>query len=224
MGGLYWQLNDCWPVASWASIDYYGRWKALNYYARRFYNDVLVSPYLHDDKVDVYVINDKLQAMNGTVHIRLLDFEGKVLFEQSQEVSIPAQSSAIYLTLNRADLATKGDLNKSFLAVDLQSGGSEISHNSIFFNVTHDLALPVSPKIDVIWSKSGAETTVTLKSAQLARDVYLSFGDYDVRFSDNYFDLMPNEPVTLTLKTTASADQLKQALQVTSLTDAFIQK
>jgi len=224
MGGLYWQLNDCWPVASWASIDYYGRWKALNYYARRFYNDVLVSPYLHDDKVDVYVVNDKLQAMNGTVHIRLLDFDGKVLFEQSQDISIPAQSSAIYVTLNRADLAAKSDLNKSFLAVDLQAAGVKVSQNSIFFNVTHDLALPVSPKIDVIWSKSGAETTVTLKSGQLARDVYLSFGDYDVRFSDNYFDLMPNEPVTLTLKTTASADQLKQALQVTSLTDAFIQK
>ena len=39
MGSLYWQLNDCWPVASWASIDYYGRWKALHYYARRFYDD-----------------------------------------------------------------------------------------------------------------------------------------------------------------------------------------
>jgi beta-galactosidase/beta-glucuronidase len=48
MGSLYWQLNDCWPVASWASIDYYGRWKALHYYARRFYDDVLISPYLQE--------------------------------------------------------------------------------------------------------------------------------------------------------------------------------
>ena len=224
MGGLYWQLNDCWPVASWASIDYYGRWKALQYYARRFYDDVLISPFLHDDKVDVYIVNDKLQALKGTIHARLLDFDGKVLFEQNQDVAIPAQSSAIYLTLNRADLAAKGDLNKSFLVVDLQSGGSKISQNSVFFNVTHDLALPVSPKIDVTWSQSAVGPTLTLKSAQLARDVYLSFGDFDVKFSDNYFDLLPNEPVTITLKTPASADQLKQALQVVSLTDAFIQK
>jgi len=224
MGGLYWQLNDCWPVASWASIDYYGRWKALNYYARRFYDDVLVSPFLHDDKVDVYVVNDKLLALSGSVHVRLLDFDGKVLIEQNKDVSIPAQSSAIYLTFNKADLAAKGDLDKSFLAVDLQVGGSKVSQNSIFFNVTHDLALPVSPKIDASWSQTAAGTTVTLKSPQLARNVYLSFGDLDVKFSDNYFELLPNEPVTVTLKTTASADQLKQALAVVSLTDAFAAK
>ncbi|MGB6403517.1 MAG: glycoside hydrolase family 2 protein, partial [Candidatus Sulfotelmatobacter sp.] len=63
MGSLYWQLNDCWPVASWASIDYYGRWKALHYYARRFYDDLLISPFLHDGKVDVYVVSDKLQPL-----------------------------------------------------------------------------------------------------------------------------------------------------------------
>ena len=48
MGALYWQLNDCWPVASWSSIDYFGRWKALQYYARRFYEDLLISPFAHD--------------------------------------------------------------------------------------------------------------------------------------------------------------------------------
>jgi len=45
MGSLYWQIDDCWPVASWSSIDYYGRWKALQYYARRFYQDLLISPH-----------------------------------------------------------------------------------------------------------------------------------------------------------------------------------
>src|SRR6201997_4973915 len=100
IGSLYWQLNDCWPVASWASIDYYGRWKALHYYARRFYDDVLISPFLHDDKVDVYVVSDKLQPLSGTIHARLLDFSGKVLFEQTKNVQIPAQSSAIYFNVD----------------------------------------------------------------------------------------------------------------------------
>jgi beta-mannosidase len=59
MGSIFWQLNDCWPVASWSSIDYYGRWKALQYYARRFYAPVLVSPHVEDGAVAVYVISDK---------------------------------------------------------------------------------------------------------------------------------------------------------------------
>ena len=66
MGSLFWQLNDCWPVASWSSIDYFGRWKALHYYARRFYNDLLVSPVMNNGTVDVYVVSDKLGAHKRT--------------------------------------------------------------------------------------------------------------------------------------------------------------
>ena len=51
-GSLYWQLDDCWPVASWSSIDYYGRWKALQYSARQFFAPVLVSPVEEKGVVD----------------------------------------------------------------------------------------------------------------------------------------------------------------------------
>ncbi len=82
MGSLYWQLNDCWPVASWASIDYQNHWKALQYYARRFYDDVIVTPYEHDGKVEIYVVSDKLQSLSGKIHARLMDFSGNVLSEK----------------------------------------------------------------------------------------------------------------------------------------------
>ena len=59
MGSLFWQLNDCWPVASWSSIDYYGRWKALQYYARRFYAPILVSPHIEGGALKVYIVSDK---------------------------------------------------------------------------------------------------------------------------------------------------------------------
>jgi beta-mannosidase len=221
MGSLYWQLNDCWPVASWASIDYYGRWKALHYYARRFYDDVLISPFLHDDNVDVYVVSDKLQPLSGTVHSRLLDFSGKVLLDQTKEIQVPAQSSAIYLTLNKAELAAKGDLRSSFLVVDFAVAGKKVSENLILFDVTHNLQLPVAPKIETSVNQAGKDYTITLQSGQLARNVNVSFGDLDVESSDNYFDLIPGEPVTITVKSSATMDQLKSAMKVVSLTEAF---
>jgi beta-mannosidase len=221
MGSLYWQLNDCWPVASWASIDYFGRWKALHYYARRFYDDVLISPFAHDDKVDVYVVSDKLQPVSATIHAQLLDFSGKVLFEQTKEIQAPAQSSAIYVSFNKADLAAKGNPSSSFLVVKLEIGGQKVSRNLLFFDATHDLQLPTRPQIQTTLSPSGSQYTITLKSPQLARNVYISFGDLDVEASDNYFDLIPGEPVTVIVKSAAAIDQLRGAMKIVSLTDAF---
>jgi beta-mannosidase len=221
MGSLYWQLNDCWPVASWASIDYYGRWKALNYYARRFYNDLLISPFLHDDKVDVYAVSDRLQPLSGTIHTRLLDFSGNRLLDQTKEIQIPAQSSAIYLTFDKAELTAKADPHRSFLVFELEVGGKKVSRNLIFFDAMHSLELPVMPKIESTLSKAGGDYTITLQSSKLARGVNISFGDIDVETSDNYFDLLPGEPATITVKSAATVDQLKSALKITSLTEAY---
>jgi len=223
MGSLYWQLNDCWPVASWASIDYYGRWKALQYYSKRFYDDVIVSPFRHDGKVDVYVVSDKLQPLNGTIHTRLLDFSGKVLSEKTQDVQIPAQSSAIYFTADQKELLANADPTKSFLVFDLTVGGQQVSRNLIFFDTMHNLDLPKPVKIETSLDKSNGGYAVTLRSPALARSVFVSFGDLDVKTEDNYFDLLPGEAVTVKLKTPAAVtlDQLKSGIQVISLTDAF---
>ena len=223
MGSLYWQLNDCWPVASWASIDYYGRWKALQYYARRFYDEVIVSPFAHDGKVDVYVVSDKLQPLSGQVRTRLLDFSGKVISDKTQDVQVPAQSSAVYFTLDEKDLLANADPKKSFLVFDLAIGGAEVSRNLIFFDTMHNLDLPTAVHIDTSLDNSSGGYAVTLRSPVLARSVYISFDDLDVETSDNYFDLLPGEAVTVKLKapSSVSLDQLKASMQVISLTDAF---
>ena len=224
MGTLYWQLNDCWPVASWSSIDYYGRWKALQFYTRRFYDDVLVSPYDHDGKVDVYVVSDKLQPLTGTIHARLMDFLGNVLWEKTQDVQVPAASSAIYSTLDEKDLfadSAKTDRHKNFLVFDLEVAGKRVSRNSVFFDVTHNLDLPVSPKIESRLTKTADGYSLTLQSRELARDVQISFGDLDAQLADNYFDLLPGEEVTVAVKSGAPAEQLQGALKLVSLTDAY---
>jgi beta-mannosidase len=171
--------------------------------------------------VDVYAVSDRLQPLSGTIHTRLLDFSGNRLLDQTKEIQIPAQSSAIYLTFDKAELTAKADPHRSFLVFELEVGGKKVSRNLIFFDAMHSLELPVMPKIESTLSKAGGDYTITLQSSKLARGVNISFGDIDVETSDNYFDLLPGEPATITVKSAATVDQLKSALKITSLTEAY---
>jgi beta-mannosidase len=220
MGSLYWQLNDCWPVASWASIDYYGHWKALQYYARRFYDDLLVSPWEENGTVSVYVVSDKLEATATELRVRVLDFQGKALLEKSQPISVPELSSKVYATFSRAELLKGGDGQHAFAVFDLLQSGKIVSRNVMLFDHTRNLALPV-PAIQADWNGSPGAYTVRLQSAVLARHVYVSFGDKETEVSDNYFDLLPGEPVTLQVKSAADMEQLRRSLKVRNITDAF---
>jgi beta-mannosidase len=123
--------------------------------------------------------------------------------------------------LDKASLTAKADPHRSFLAFDLEVAGKKVSRNLIFFDVAHNLELPVAPAIETALTKTGEGYDITLQSAKLARGVYVSFGDLDVQSSDNYFDLLPAEPLTIHLKSSATADELKAVLKTMSLTEAF---
>ena len=221
MGSLYWQLNDCWPVASWSSIDYYGRWKALQYYARRFYNDLLVSPNEENSALQIYVVSDRQQMQAGQLHVRLLDLTGKVLEEKSADVQIRPLASEVYLSLPVTELLAQRRRNQVFVDTQLLVDGKPISRNLYFFTPIKDVQLP-PPEIKSNIDAAGNGYRVTLKASQLARDVYLSFADLDAKFSDNYIDLLPGETAQIEVKSEASLDQLRQAMKVTSLYDAFL--
>ena len=100
MGTLFWQHNDCWPVASWSSRDYYGRWKAQHYFAKKAYNDLLVSPIANGDKLDVFIVSDRLKPVKGELHIRIMDLKGKILFEEKKAVTAPANTSKSHFSEN----------------------------------------------------------------------------------------------------------------------------
>ena len=131
MGSIFWQLNDCWPVASWSSIDYYGRWKALQYYARRFYAPVLVSPHVEDGSLKVYIVSDKTKVAPVTLRVRLMDFAGKVLLEDSHSVDVTPLSSKVYLDWPLKKLADAGgaDTSSVFVVAELNAGADQISRN-----------------------------------------------------------------------------------------------
>src|SRR6476620_843935 len=98
MGSLFWQLDDCWPVASWSSIDYTGRWKALQYYARRFYADILVSPQEESGNLKIFVVSDRVRPVAAQLNLSLLDFEGKQLWSQQEAIEVAPLISKSYLT------------------------------------------------------------------------------------------------------------------------------
>jgi len=86
MGSLFWQINDCWPVASWSSTDYYQRWKALQYFAKKGFEPVLVSPYTEKDSLKIDIINDKLTELKAQLVVKVLDFDGKEIWKEAKEV------------------------------------------------------------------------------------------------------------------------------------------
>jgi beta-mannosidase len=220
MGSLYWQLNDCWPVASWASIDYYGHWKALHYYARRFYDDLLISPWEGNGTLSIYVVSDKVKPSAAVLRLRVLDFRGKTLLEKTQDITVPELSSKVYATFAREELLKGTDAQHAFAVADLMEGGKVISQNVFLFDRVRNLSLP-SPSIHAEVTGGNGSYALRLQSAVLARHVYASFGDNEVEVSDNYFDLLPNEPVTLQLKSKADLDEIRKSLKVRNITDAF---
>jgi beta-mannosidase len=222
MGSIFWQLNDCWPVASWSSIDYYGRWKALQYYARRFYAPILVSPHVEDGSVKVYIVSDKTETQTGTLRVRLMDFDGKVLLEEKQDVSVTPLASKVYVNWPYEKLTQAGasDTSRVFVVADLTTAGATISRNLTYLAPVKEVHLkPAALKVDL--STANGKFRVQVTSPVLARSVYLSFGNLDVKLSDNYFDLLPGESVDVSVESKASLDEVKAQMRVMSLTDAF---
>jgi beta-mannosidase len=222
MGSIFWQLNDCWPVASWSSIDYYGRWKALQYYARRFYSPILVSPHVEDGSLKVYIVSDKTKAAPATLRVRLMDFGGKVLLEDSHAVDVTPLDSKVYLDwpLKKLSDAGAADTSRVFIVADLTANGAQISRNLVYLAPTKEIHLkPAALKVETTGGNGSYKVRIT--SPVLARSVYLSFGDLDVKLSDNYFNLLPGETAEITATSAVSLDALKAQMKVISLTDAF---
>ncbi len=104
MGTLYWQLNDCWPVASWSSVDFYGNWKALNYMARSFFAPVLLSCVEDGNSraAEFHLTNDLLEDVSGELAVRAFTLDGEPVFEESKAVTARRLSSA---PVHTSDLA-----------------------------------------------------------------------------------------------------------------------
>lgn len=216
MGSLYWQLNDVWPGASWSSVDYYGRWKALNYHARRFYAPELAAALRKDGKTTLSLVSDRTAPMTARWRLRVLDFSGTELRRREQKATLPPLSSTRVGQFSDAQLLGRADPKRSFAVFELLDGERVLSRQLVFFDVAQHLALPAA-QVRSEWKADGDGFALALSSDTLARDVWLSFGDLDVSVSDNAFDLLPGEPLTIRVHGKATLEQLSTALQVREL-------
>jgi len=220
MGSMYWQLNDVWPGASWASIDYFGRWKALQYHARRFYAPLLIAALRNNGTTTVSLVSDSTTPTTLRWRMRTMDFSGKVLSEHEQAADLPALSSTKAGTYTDAQLLNGADPHATFAVFELLDGDKVVSRNLVFFDEAKTLDLPV-PQIRTSLEAGSDGYTLKLSSDTLARNVWISFGDLDAEVSDNAFDLLPGQNVTVTVHSKAALEKLKQALQMQDLADVM---
>ena len=222
MGSLYWQIDDCWPVASWSSIDYYGRWKALQFYARRFYANLLISPHLDGENLHFYVVSDRINPTPAQVIVSLIDFDGQVLMSTNKSVTITALHSQPYLTMPVSSLLAGRDRTKVVLVCELLVDGKPVSSNEYFFEPYKNLKIP-TPQITTEVSPANDGFKVGLSTDKFARAVYLSGPDREGTFSDNYFDLLPSRKLEVIYRTQSkmTPDQFRNQIKIRSMVDAF---
>ncbi len=193
MGSLFWQINDCWPVASWSSIDYYGRWKAQQYFAVKAFDKVLVSPVLGDGKVTITAVSDLLTDRTAALTLRVMDFNGRTITQKSMPLVLKANASAVAFTGDVTALIGSASPETVLLHVILSAGKDLLSQNILYFAPVKDLALP-KPAIKTTVKAVGNDIAIGLASPTLVKTLCLT-QEAEGRFSDNYFDLLPGEPV-----------------------------
>ncbi len=220
MGSMYWQIDDCWPVASWSSIDYYGNWKALQYYAEREYRTFLISTVPQNNELGFYVVSDSLSAISASLEVTVMDFYGNKIYDKEFPLTVEADSSHEYVSINKNDLIGNSNQSKIVLIAQLKSGGKILTKNTFFFKKPKDLQLE-KPDIKVSAVKIPDGYELTLSSNKFAKDVYLSFDKDEGFFTDNYFNLFPGEVKEVKLQTNKNIEDITGKLKIISLVDSY---
>lgn len=211
MGAIIWQLNDIWPVASWASVDYYGRWKALHYAAKRFFAPVMISAeeegeLSQNPKINEYhpapleksfrlnVCNETLRDVTGEVVWALRTPDGAIVRQNQQTLTIPAMSAKWLDKVDCADASLTGHYVSFAFVVD----NVAVSEGTCIFCAPKHFEF-TDPQLTV--EKRG--DTLVITSHAYAKQVWLESEDADLLLDDNAFDMNPGTKVVRVVKGTA---------------------
>jgi beta-mannosidase len=223
-GTLYWQLNDCWPVASWASIDYFGRWKALHYLARRFYAPILLSIEDKPPTMDVQVTNDLTESWDGIMIWSLESVAGEVVDSGTMTVNAEPLANTMIHSFDFSKRVTAENERNLVFVCELWRGNERISTSVGTFVPNKHISF-VNPELKVAISQVGDEFVIKVTVNSMARFVELKLTGTDVVFSDNYFDVPAGREVIVTcpIPDGWTAEQAKDRLRAYTLFDSFAQ-
>jgi beta-mannosidase len=201
MGSIYWQLNDCWPVASWSSIDYFGRWKTLHYYAKRFFNPILPSLVINKNSLEFWVVNDCLKEKNVEFNWKLYDSRGNLMKKNSYLAIV---SSCISTKITEVKLNEIFNVDESlenkiiFYELKEKSDGMRLLCKG--FKLFDDpKRFPVSNPglsmkfLDLMENQGELSIQVELTADKIALYVYFDSNNFDFIASDNFFPMEPGE-------------------------------
>lgn len=196
MGAVYWQINDCWPVISWSSIDYCGRWKALHCYAKRFFAPVLLSceeeswmtaeanmnrqHFVFPKSMRLHVANETLSGRELLVKWQVRDSAARVLEAGEERVSVPALSGVWMEKREFPDL----DVFREYVSYEAWDGEEKVSEGTTIFSYPKYFRYE-DPRLAL--EVNGDEVTVT--ASAYAKSVEIQNENQDLVLSDNYFDL-----------------------------------
>ena len=189
MGTLYWQLNDCWPVTSWSTIDYYGNWKAAHYQVKRSYEPLLISFEDVKNQINIFLINDLLKNNKGQLLISINDFQGETKWTKKLNINIDANSSKNVMTILKKDFK-KWSNGNHYLKVSFENEIDTI-YSMYDFEKPKNMNLQ---KASLTW-KIIDNKTIEIQTNTFAKDIYLYAEN--VKFENNFFDLEPYQKLLI---------------------------
>jgi len=217
MGSLVWQINDCWPVASWSSSDYYHRWKALQYEIRRSFEPVIISAWVKGENTAIAIVSDKQKDMPAQLEMKVCDFAGKVL--QTRNLEITVKANGVTSVLDEPTSKFTNNMGGTYLSFTLKSKVGKLVEKTYFFTQPKNLEL-TKPNIISTVEKKNEEWVVTLKSDVLVKNIYLNFPRIEGFFSDNYFDMLPGKVYKATFAPSNKSISISK-LELMSLVDSY---
>jgi beta-mannosidase len=222
MGSLYWQMNDVWQVASWSSMDNFGRWKALQYAAKEAYSDVLVSLKATPDSLSVHLINDKKDVVEGDFFIYVMDFAGKVLYMDGRYKALEPNSNNIEYTNRIGSLLQGYQPNEVVIVTNFKPKNHPEDNIQKTFFLVPPKNLNLKRDVKVLKEVKPVEGgyKIRLRSSSLLKSALISV-DADGWFDRNYLDIIPNQDYNIFLKTNATLFEVVNSLKIKSLVDTY---